>query len=95
MIITGFVAPLIIWAVFKDRSRLVGANAAAATNFGFLVTIAYAVSSLLAVTVILSFLTPIIAAVVWIAALVFGIIGALQANKGEVYPYPVNVKWIK
>ena len=95
LIVTGFVGPLIIWAVFKDRSRLVRENAAAATNFGFLLTIGYLIGSLLAVTVILALLSPFLLIAVWVLAVVCGIIGAMKANNGEIYAYPFNVTWLK
>ncbi len=91
VIITGFVGPLIIWAVFKDRSPLVRENAAAATNFGILMTIATIVGSILMVVVVGLFI--MLAA--WALAVIFGIIGAIKANNGEVYAYPFNVKWVK
>lgn len=89
--VTGFVAPLIIWAVLKERSPLVRQNAAAATNFGFLMTIGYIVGAILLVVVIGS-LVFVAAAVL---SIIFGIIGAIRANNGEVYAYPFNVKWIR
>ena len=90
LIVTGFIGPLIIWAVFKDRSPLVRRNAAAATNFGFLMTIGYIVGSILLIVVI----GGLVIAAAEVLAIIFGIIGAVRANNGEVYPYPFNVKWI-
>jgi uncharacterized Tic20 family protein len=89
--VTGFIGPLIIWAVLKDRSPLVRENSAAATNFGILMTIATVVGSILLVVLVGLFI--MLAA--WVLALVCGIIGAVRANRGEVYPYPFNVKWVK
>lgn len=93
LIVTAFLAPLIIWAVFKDRSRLVRDNAAAAANFGFLLTIAYfALGILSAITLGIAALLYIPLAIV---PIIFGILGAIKANNGELYPYPFNVKWLK
>ncbi|MBO0811215.1 MAG: DUF4870 domain-containing protein, partial [Microlunatus sp.] len=91
MILTGFVAPLIIWAVFKDRDPRVRQNAAAATNFGFLMAIGYVVGSILSVI----FIGLLLVIAAGILAIIFGIIGAIRANDGEVYPYPFNVKWLQ
>lgn len=91
IIVTGFIGPLVIWAVLKDRSPLVRQNAAAATNFGFLMTIGYVVGSILLVVAI----GGLVMAAAEVLAIIFGIIGAVRANNGEVYPYPFNVKWIK
>jgi uncharacterized Tic20 family protein len=89
--ITGFVGPLIIWAVFKDRSRLVRDNAAAATNFGILMTIGTVLGSILTVI----FIGVVVLFAVWVLAIVCGILGAIKANRGEFYGYPFNVKWVK
>ncbi|GAB3915958.1 hypothetical protein GCM10011575_23270 [Microlunatus endophyticus] len=91
VIVTGFIGPLIIWAVFKDRNPLVRQNAAAATNFGFLMAIGYVVGSILLVVVV----GGLVMAAAAVLAIIFGIIGAVRANNGEVYSYPFNVKWIK
>lgn len=91
IVLTGFLVPLIIWAVLKDRSPLVRQNAAAAANFGILMGISAIVGVVLTVIVIGIFLW--LAAIV--LAIVFGIIGAVRANQGGVYPYPFNVHWVK
>jgi uncharacterized Tic20 family protein len=90
MIVTTFIAPLIIWAVFKDRHPVVRQNAAAATNFGFLIAFGYVVGTVLLIILI----GGLIMAAAQIVAIVFGVIAALRAYNGEVYPYPFNVRWL-
>jgi uncharacterized Tic20 family protein len=90
MIVTTFIAPLIIWAVFKDRDPVVRQNAAAATNFGFLIAFGYVVGTVLLIILI----GGLIMAAAQIVAIVFGIIAALRAYNGDVYPYPFNVRWL-
>ncbi len=90
-IITSFIAPLVIWLVFKERSRFVDDQAKEALNFQILVTIAYIVGG------IFSFLIfPIVLIfAAWILTLVFGISGGIAANKGQAYRYPINWRIIK
>ncbi len=90
-ILFGFLAPLIIWLVFKDRSRFVEDQGKEALNFQILVTIAYIVGSIL-IFVIIGFFILLAA---WILAIVFGIQGAIRANKGEAYRYPLNWRIVK
>lgn len=91
IVLTSFLAPLIIWAVLKDRSPLVRQNAAAAANFGILMGIAAVVGGILIIVIIGIFV--MLAAEVLL--IIFGVIGAVRANRGEVYRYPFNVNWVK
>lgn len=90
-IIVGFIAPLVIWLVFKERSRFVDDQGKEALNFQILVTIAYVVGS------ITSFLVfPIVLIFAgWILTIVFGIQGGIAANKGQAYRYPFNWRVVK
>ena len=90
------VGPLIVWAVFKDRSAWVGENARRALNFGIISMI---------FLVALNILAPVIAAVTlgigailylaWLVPYIFALLGGLKANNGELYKYPIEVNWVK
>jgi len=92
-IIFSFLAPLVIWLVFKGRGPFLDDQAKEALNFQIAVTIAYVASWILtAVTFgVLSFL-PL---VVWVASLVFAILAAVAVNKGQWYRYPVTLRLVK
>jgi uncharacterized Tic20 family protein len=91
IILFGFLPPLIFWLIGKDKSSFVDTEAKEALNFSILVTIAYVVSSILVVV--------LIGVVTWLATivvtLIFCIKGAMAANKGESYRYPINWRIIK
>lgn len=89
--ILGWIVPLIFFLIKKDESPFVRNQAAQALNFQLLIMIGYLVSSVLMI-VIIGFLTWF---VFWVAAIVFGIIGGVAANRGEWYRYPFNVSWVK
>jgi uncharacterized protein len=91
LIITGFIGPLIIWAVYKDRSPMIRQNAANALNFGILATIGMFVSGLLMLVAV----GYVIAMVIWVLMIVFGVMGAMAASRGEVYRYPINIDMVK
>ena len=91
-ILFSFVAPLVIWLVFKDRGRFVEEQAKEALNFQITLAIAA-----VAVTII-SVVTLGIGSILYLAfivALVFMIMAAVAANKGEAYRYPLNIRLIK
>ncbi|MBO0608069.1 DUF4870 domain-containing protein [Myceligenerans salitolerans] len=91
-IILSFIAPLVVWLVFKDRSRFVEAEAKEALNFQITLIIAgIAISVITAIT----FGFGVILYLAFIAALVFMIMAAVESSKGRPYRYPVNIRMIK
>ena len=92
-IITGFIGPLVIWLINKDKSdkTWVIEEAKEALNFQITVLIAMFVCGALTIILIGLFLIPIVA----IAALVLAIMAGLKANSGESYRYPFALRLIK
>lgn len=92
-IILGFIVPLIIWLVNKDKADKgwLVAQAKEALNFQILVAIVYVVSSFLMVVLIGFLLFPL----AWVVNLVFCIIAGLAASKGENYRYPLTLRLIQ
>ena len=89
----GFLSPLIVWLIQKEKSAFVKTESTEALNFGILISIAYAVSSFL--TVVTLGLGSILFFVVWVVALIFAIQATIKANKGESYRYPFNWRIVK
>lgn len=87
----GWIAALVMYFIFKDRSRFVAFNALQVLYFHALLFVAVLVSIPL-MFVLVGFL---ILAVVAVAALVLTIIGAIKASNGEVWEYPVVGKWAR
>jgi len=81
----GFVPALVIYLIYKDRDPFIRRHSAQALNFQIVATIAYAISWVLLVVLIGLLLLP----AVGIAVLVFSILAAIAANKGEDYTYPL------
>jgi uncharacterized Tic20 family protein len=91
IILVGFVAPLVMWLIGKDRSAFVDSQAKEALNFSILVTIGYIIGW---VTTLI-FIGFLIIPVVWIGSLVMCIMAAMAANKGTDYRYPFNWRLVK
>lgn len=87
----SWLAPLIVWFVWRDRGPLIRNAAASAFNFNLTVWVVGVIAFVCFITV---FLIPV-ALVLWagafIAQLVLSIKGAVAANRGEVYRYPLQV----
>src|SRR5699024_6241195 len=91
----GWVGPLIIFLVYKDRSRFARFHAAEALNGAITVVIAQVVLSIAIgifgiVTLSFGWLLFPLVGVPALVQLVFAIIGAVKANKGEYWNYPAN-----
>ncbi|MBD8063784.1 DUF4870 domain-containing protein [Oceanitalea stevensii] len=87
----SFLAPLVVWFIWRDRGPLVRNAAASAFNFNVTVWVANIAAIICAFTI---FLLPV-AIFLWVGAfvaqLVLSIKGAIAANRGEVYRYPFQV----
>ena len=92
-ILFSFVAPLIIWLVYRGRGPYLEDQSKEALNFSLTVLIGYIAASILAIVSfgLLSFL-PVL---VGVAALILGIIAAVAASKYTWYRYPVCIRFIK
>ncbi|GGL05993.1 DUF4870 domain-containing protein [Nocardia jinanensis] len=90
-IVLGFVAPLIVWVMYKDRDEFVRRHAVDALNFQIVLAIAYVVSAALMIVLIGLLLFPI----VWIAGIVFSVLAGIAANNGREYKYPFNLSLVK
>ena len=86
----GFLAPLIGYLVLKDRGPFVRAHSATSLNFQLTLLIAYIVGGLLSIVIVGIFI--IFAA--YILNIIFCIIAAIKANKGEWYQYPMSIKFV-
>ena len=87
----SFVPALIGYLVLKDRGPLVRNHTATALNFQLTMLIASIIGSILTV-ILVGFL---IIAAVGIVVIIFSIIAAIAANKGEDYKYPLSIAFIK
>jgi hypothetical protein len=92
-ILFGFIVPLIIWLVNKDKTDKGWLNdqAIEALNFQITVFIAFVVAWVLMFVLIGFLLLPLIG----IANLVLCIIAGMKANNGEAYRYPFALRLIK
>nr|WP_282837802.1 DUF4870 domain-containing protein [Microbacterium flavum] len=86
----SFVPALIGYLVLKDRGPFVRAHTATALNFQLTLLIASVVGSVLSLVGI-GFLTL---GAIWVLNIVFSIIAALKANRGEWYRYPLTITFL-
>ena len=87
----GFIVPLIVYLVKKDQSAFVKHHAEEALNFAITTAIAMLVCVMLMFVLVGFLLLPILI----IGHLVFVILAAVAANRGEWYRYPINLRLVK
>ena len=87
----NIIGPVVVWVLKKDQHPFVDDQGKESINFQITVTIAMAISFVLVLVLIGVFLMF----AVGIAALIFVIIASIQANQGQRYRYPVNIRFIK
>lgn len=85
-----FLGPLIGYLVLRDRGPFVRWHTAQALNFQLTILIAYIASALLTIVVI-GFLLLL---AVWVVSIVFMILAAVAANRGEYYRYPLTITFV-
>lgn len=90
MLIIGIIMPIVMWATNKDQSEEVNKHGKNILNFAISFAIYFFVSWLLMFVLIGAILFPAVA----ICGLVFTIIAAVKANKGEAWSYPMTIKFI-
>ncbi len=89
-ILFGPLPALIGYLVLKDRGPFIRHHTATALNFQITLLIAYIVGSILIIVVV----GLLILLAAWILAIVFGIMAAIAANKGQMYTYPLTIKFV-
>ncbi len=90
-IVLALIAPLLIMVLLGKRSAFVNDQAKEALNFHITLLIASIVSWIL-VFVFIGIFT-LIAVIIY--GLVFAIIAAIKAYNGELYRYPINIRFVK
>ena len=107
-LVTGFLGPvvaLIIYLAFKDRSKYVAYQSMQSFVFqlifwigaGILAILAWIISGLLAVILVGCLLMPLalLISLIPIAALVYGVVAAVQCNQGEDFKYWLVGDWVR
>jgi len=84
-------APLIIYLVKKDSSPYVSNHAKESLNFQISITIYGIVAAILAFIII----GIVLALALVIFEIIYIIIAGMRANKGEMYKYPLTLRFIK
>lgn len=86
----NFIPALVGYLVLKDRGPFVRAHAATALNFQLTLLIAYLAGVILTIVIVGVFVLIALP----IVNIVFCIIAAVKANRGEWYKYPLTIPFV-
>ena len=89
--IAGILAPILIWQMKKDEIPNLDAHGKIVVNWLISAIIYIAISLLL----ILVFIGIPMLLVMSVLMIVFPIIGGLKAGNGELWPYPMSIRFFK
>ena len=84
-------APLIVWLVKRDESPEIDAHGKEAVNFQISMLIYNAIAAVSCIVLVGFLLLPVL----WILNAVFVIIAAIKASDGELYRYPLTIRFIQ
>ncbi len=87
-IVLELIAPIIGYAVFKDKGPYVNHHSKEALNFSLTILIFYVVLAISIIGWAVIWLVPIYAAI-------FRIIAAVKSSQGDFYKYPLTIRFIK
>jgi len=87
----GIIAPILLWQTQKEKMPALDAHGKMVVNWMISSTI-YAVVSIVLCLVLVGFLMLLALALMGI---IFPIVGGVKANKGELWQYPLVIKFLK
>ncbi len=87
----GIILPIVLWQTQKDKMPALDAHGKMVVNFMISLTIYGIISIVLLIVLIGLLLLPIVGLI----GIIFPIIGAMKANNGEFWEYPLTIKFIK
>ena len=89
--VAGIILPIVLWQTQKDKMPALDAHGKMLANW-MISSLIYAVISVILVFVIIGIFTLL---GVIVMGIVFPIIGAVKANNGELWEYPLTIKFLK
>jgi len=87
----GAIVTIVLWQTQKDKMPALDAHGKMVTNW-LISSVIYGVISIVLMFVLIGFLTGF---ALWIMMIVFPIIGGIKANNGELWEYPLTIKFLK
>ena len=90
------IAPLVIWQLRADKFPFVAEQGRRAVNFQLSMLLYVTIGIIICfVSIVGTFLVPIVFCVFCLIDVIFVLIAAVEANRGEHYRYPFSIRFFK
>ena len=86
-----FLGPLVVWLIKRDQHPFVDDQGRESLNFQLSMSLYYLVAGLLVLVLIGLLILPVL----FVFSVVVTIMGAIRANGGERYRYPLCIRFIR
>ena len=87
----GIIVPIVLWQTQKEKMPALDAHGKEAVNWMISETIYMIASIILIFALVGIILLPVVALI----GIIFPIIGGVKANNGELWQYPMTIKFLK
>ena len=87
----SWAGPLIVWLVWRERGGLVRTAAATSFNFNVTIWVAIVLGWICVFTIVLIPVGLLLFLVPGLLQIVFSILGAVRASRGESFRYPLQI----
>jgi uncharacterized Tic20 family protein len=87
----NIIGPLVIWMIKREEFPLVADQGKEVLNFNISMTIYFIVAAILIIVLI----GIVLLVILGVFFLIMTIVGAVKANEGTQYRYPVTIRFIK
>ncbi len=101
----NLIAPLVIWLSKKDQDEFISDQAKEVLNFQITISLLFLLGFIIVIIQAFRvnennfplsiFVILILLGIVWMYDLIITLIGAIKANDGVRYRYPMNIRFIK
>lgn len=88
----GFIPSLIGYLILRDRGPFIKEHTRVALNFQLTMLIGHLLGLVL---LVIPFLGPLVTFAVIVVTIVFSILAAIAANRGQYYRYPLSIEFVK
>lgn len=90
-VFVSWLVPLVVWLIFRERSPMIDDHGKEALNWQITLFIGYVIGYATMIILIGFIIVPLI----FVIALIFGILGAVAAYNRRPFRYPFNIRFIK
>jgi uncharacterized Tic20 family protein len=89
--LAGLILPIILWQIKKDQYPFVDVHGKIVVNWIISLLIYLAISAVL-IFLVIGFIGFVLLGAL---SIIFPIIGGIKANQGEIWEYPLTIKFIR